>query len=183
MKRSFKIVLIVSLVMNGLLIALAVIGWYNLTPIGTVLNEQRGGAIFTVPDQRAWLTVAHVFDSLGDPPRHSTENPDVQRAFMQNGDIINLPSPELLERLGHDIVASRYFVVDDPESEGRRIVAYLKSQGYEASLIMNAERNLNVGAMGFVTSNAFPHLAIVLRKWGPDMGEPLTSWDWDRHPR
>jgi hypothetical protein len=69
-------------------------------------------------------------------------------------------------------------VVKDPRSEAERVVKFLQDRGYQAHMVIDAEKILNPGAMAFVTSNAFPGWSIVLRKSGPQMGEPLVPWNW-----
>jgi hypothetical protein len=150
----------------------------NLIPLHPVIAELRGGAIMTAPDAKSWHTAVELFNTLGNGPMYTTHNPDVTRAFMRNGEIINLPTPELHAKLGNDIIASRYFVVSDPRMEAERVVKFLQDRGYQARFVIDAEKKLNPGAMAFVTSNAFPGWSIVLRKHGPQMGEPLEAWSW-----
>jgi hypothetical protein len=161
--------ILLALVLGGL-----VLNFISLPPI---LAELHGNSIMTSPNPAAWKTTIELFSSLGDGPAHTTHNPDVVRAFMRNGEIINLPTPELHERLGLDVVASRFFVVEDPRAEAERAVKFLQDRGYEAHYVINAERHISPGAMAFVVSNAFPGWSVVLRKPAPDMGEPLEPWN------
>ncbi len=176
-RRRYWWWLSLSLGLNLLLLSGLFIVIFNLVPLHPVIAELRGGAIITAPDQKAWQTTIALFDTLGNGPIYTTHNPDVRRAFMRQGEIINLPTPELHARLGADIVASRFFVVGDPRSEAQRAVKFLQDRGYQAQYIINAERHLSHDAMAFVTSSAFPHWSIVLRKPGPQMGEPLEPWE------
>jgi hypothetical protein len=170
--------LIVSSVLNVALLAGLVSVALNYVSLPPFIAENRGGAIITAPDGKAWKTTVLLFNRLGNGPKYTTSNTDVTRAFMRNGEIINLPTPELHAKLGLDVVASRYFVVQDPGASARQAAAFLKDRGYSANIIIDAERQLNRGAMAVVTSNAFPHWALVLRKNGPNMGEPLQPWSW-----
>lgn len=167
-----------SVASNAVLLVALVAVSFNLVSLHPVIAERRGGTIMTAPNAAAWKTTVELFNTLGNGPKHTTSNPDVTRAFMRNGEIINLPTPELHDRLGKEVIASRYFVVEEPRSEAERVVAFLKDRGYQARYVIDAERHINPGAMAFVVSDAFPGWSIVLRRSAPQMGEPLEPWDW-----
>jgi len=84
----------------------------------------------------------------------------VLRSIMWDGTIINQSSPEVIQKLG-SAAASIGLVADDPVASANSAADFLRSRGFEANVVLDAEPDLPIA---FVITNAMTATVINFRK-------------------
>jgi hypothetical protein len=79
---------------------------------------------------------------------------------MWDGTIINVPSPEVLQKLGSP-AASIGLVAGNPVASANRAADFLRSRGFDASVVLDAEPELPIA---FLVTNAMTATVLNFRK-------------------
>jgi hypothetical protein len=87
---------------------------------------------------------------------------------MWDGTIINLPSPEVLQKLNSP-AASIGLVADDPIASAHEAADFLRSKGFKAEVILDVEPGLPIA---FVMTDAMMGTVLNFRKHLIHMPQP-----------
>ncbi len=128
--------------------------------------------VFSASSEAGLIALEEVMQLQGQRPRFRADSKGVQRTIFASGTIINHSQPEMLATLG-DPSGALGFVVDDPDSSAREVAALLRSRGFEAEPIYNAEPGLPIA---FVKTDALKGTALVFRKHLLQMGAQPDKW-------
>lgn len=128
--------------------------------------------VFTAKSEAGLIALEEIMRSHGHAPRFRADSEGVQRTIFSNGTIINHPKPHLLAALGNP-AAALGFVVRDPDASAREVAALLRSRGFQAEAIHDAEPGLPIA---FVKTDALSGTALVFRKHILQMGARPDNW-------
>lgn len=109
-----------------------------------------GSRIFTTPSAAAKDAVVSLLARHGVKERFQANSSGILRSIMWDGTIINYAPPDVLHKLGH-AVASIGLVVDDPVASANEAAEFLRSRGFDAEVVLDAEPELPIA---FVVTNA-----------------------------
>jgi hypothetical protein len=130
-----------------------------------------GSRIFTAASPEAKATVVTLLSRYGVRERFQVNTSGVLRSIMWDGTIINCPSPAIIQRLG-SATASIGLVADHPEASAADAAAFLKSRGFSAEVVLDAEPELPIA---FVVSNVFTGTVLNFRKHVIHMPRPSSA--------
>lgn len=134
----------------------------------------RGSRIFTAPSPEAKAAIVALLDRHGIKERFEANSSGIQRTIMWDGTIINYAPPEVLQKLGN-ASASIGIVADDPVASAQDAVALLRSRGFAAEVVLDAEPGIPIA---FVVTDATSGTAFSFRKHMIDMPrDQLVSTD------
>jgi len=85
---------------------------------------------------------------------------EVRRSIMWDGTIINTPSAVVSKKLG-SATSSIGLVAEDPAASAEKAAQFLRSRGFEARVVLDAEPELPIA---FVVTNAMPGTVLNFRK-------------------
>ncbi|HVK50870.1 MAG TPA: hypothetical protein VM469_03920 [Pseudoxanthomonas sp.] len=97
--------------------------------------------------------------------RFEANSTGILRSIMWDGTIINYSPPEVLQKLGH-ASASIGLVSDDPVASAHDAAQFLRSRGFEAKVVLDAEPAIPIA---FVVTNATSGTVLNFRKHLIDM--------------
>lgn len=132
-----------------------------------------GSRIFSAPSAEAKDAVVALLARHGLEERFQFNSPEVLRSIMWDGTIINFSSPAVLQKLG-GAVASIGLVADDPATSAESAAAFLRSRGFEAELVLDAEKELPIV---FVVTNALSGTVLNFRKHVIHLPKPQPARD------
>jgi len=89
--------------------------------------------------------------------------------------VLNCTSPELMKQMDHP-AAGLALRVKDPTRAAQDAVAYLRRQGFEATVLGELDPDVPAGAMVFVATDALPQIMLVFRKHVLKMGKRPVRW-------
>ncbi len=92
--------------------------------------------------------------------RFQMNSSGIRRSVMWDATIINASPPEVLQKLGFPS-ASIGLVATDPEASARAAAKFLRSRGYQARVVRDAEPELPIA---FVITDAMVGTVINFRK-------------------
>jgi len=146
-------------------LALAVFGlalWTYLLASGRnpLPFPDRGSRIFSAPSPEAKDVVVALLAHHGLRERYQFNSSGIQRSILWDGTIINCPPPDVLRKLDA-AGASIGLVSEDPVSEANAAAAFLRSKGFEARVVLDAEPELPIA---FVVTNALSCTVLNFRK-------------------
>lgn len=149
------------LVLAGVVVTL-VLGWTVQVARGmNPLPFPDGGSrIFSAASPAAKDAVVALLSQHGIQERFRFDSKGVLRSILWDGTIINCPSPEVSEKLGHP-TSSIGLVAADPTVSAERAAEFLRSRGFDARVVLDAEPELPIA---FVVSNVMPGSVINFRK-------------------
>lgn len=152
-------------------IALAVLlAWSYLlaTDRNPLPFPDRGSRIFTTPSPEAKDAVVALLARHGLKERFQANSSGILRSIMWDGTIINHAPPDVLEKLGN-ATASIGLVADDPVASANAAAEFLRSRGFEARVVLDAEPALPIA---FVVTNATSGTVLNYRKHVVHMPRP-----------
>lgn len=124
-----------------------------------------GSRIFTTPSPEAKDAMVALLARHGIKERFEANSTGILRSIMWDGTIINYAPPEVLQKLGH-ASASIGLVSDDPVASAKEAAQFLRSRGFEANVVLDAEPALPIA---FVVTNATSGTVLNFRKHVIDM--------------
>ena len=125
----------------------------------------RGSRIFSTPSPEAKDAIVALLARHGINERFEANSTGILRSIMWDGTIINYAPPEVLQKLGH-ASASIGLVADDPEASANDAARFLRSRGFEANVVLDAEPAIPIA---FVVTDATSGTVLNFRKHMIDM--------------
>lgn len=119
-----------------------------------------GSRIFTAASPEAKETIVELLTRHGLKERFQADSSGILRSIMWDGTIINHPPPEVHEKLGRP-AASIGLVADDPVASANSAAEFLRSRGFDARVVLDAEPELPIA---FVVTNTFLGTVLNFRK-------------------
>lgn len=119
-----------------------------------------GSRIFTTPLPEAKDAMVALLARHGIKERFEANSSGILRSIMWDSTIINYAPPEVLQKLGH-ASASIGLVSDDPVASAKEAAEFLRSRGFEANVVLDAEPALPIA---FVVTNATSGTVLNFRK-------------------
>lgn len=127
-----------------------------------------GSRIFSAASPEAKDVVVELLSQHGVHERFQADSSGIRRSIMWDGTIINFAPPEISQKLGLP-AASIGLVANDPEASAREAAAFLRSRGYTARVVLDAEPKLPIA---FVVTDAMVGTVINFRKPISQMPRP-----------
>lgn len=145
----------------GLLIAV-LIGWTALLVVdrNPLPFPDRGSRIFSAASEDAKNSIVELLAMHGVTERFQANSEGVKRSIMWDGTIINLPSADVVQKLGSP-TSSIGLVVDDPVTSANAAADFLRSKGFRADVILDVEPELPIA---FVSTDAMKGTVLNFRK-------------------
>ncbi|TWI07300.1 hypothetical protein [Aerolutibacter ruishenii] len=103
----------------------------------------RGSRIFSTPNPEAKEVMVALLARHGLRERFQANSSGILRSIMWDGTIINQSPPDVNEKLGH-ATASIGLVADDPVASANDAAEFLRSRGFEARVVLDAEPALPI---------------------------------------
>lgn len=150
-----------ALLLIGLFMA-SFIGWTVLLVLGRnpLPFPDNGSRIFSAASAEGKDAIVELLAIHGIKERFQADSGGVRRSIMWDGTIINLPSPEVLQKLNSP-AASIGLVVDDPIASANEAANFLRSKGFKAEVVLDAEPELPIA---FVLTDAMIGTVLNFRK-------------------
>ena len=148
--------LLIGLFMAGLIV------WTVLLTSGRnpLPFPDNGSRIFTAASAEGKDAIVELLAIHGIKERFQANSEGVLRSIMWDGTIINLPSPEVLQKLNSP-AASIGLVADDPIASAHEAADFLRSKGFKAEVILDVEPGLPIA---FVMTDAMMGTVLNFRK-------------------
>jgi len=119
-----------------------------------------GSRIFSASSAEAKEAIVELLSRHGLAERFRVDTSGILRSILWDGTIVNVQPPEVARKLGGG-AASIGLVAGDPEASARAAADFLRSRGYEADVVLDAEPDLPIA---FVTTDAFVGTVLNFRK-------------------
>ncbi len=129
-----------------------------------------GSRIFSASSAEGKAAIVELLERNGIPERFQADSSGIQRSIMGDGTIINYPPPDVVEKLG-GAVASIGLVSADPVASADEAAEFLRSRGFEARVVLDAEPALPIA---FVVTNAMSGTVLNFRKHLIHMPDPTA---------
>ncbi len=140
------VLLLVGLLMAGFILwAVLLASGRNPLPF-----PDPGSRIFTASSAEAKDAVVTLLSMHGIRERFQANSEGVLRSIMWDGTIINLPSPEVAQKLNSP-AASIGLVANDPVASANEAANFLRSKGFKAEVVLDVEPELPIA---FVLTDA-----------------------------
>lgn len=124
-----------------------------------------GSRIFSTPSPEAKDAMVALLARHGIKERFEANSTGILRSIMWDGTIINYAPPEILQKLGN-ASSSIGLVADDPEASANDAAQFLRSRGFQATVVLDAEPAIPIA---FVVTNATSGTVLNFRKHLIDM--------------
>jgi len=136
--------------------------WSYLLAIGRnpLPFPDSGSRIFSASSPEAKDAIVALLARHGLKERFQANSGGVLRSIMWDGTIINQSSPDVLQKLG-SAAASIGLVADDPVASANAAMAFLRSRGFDARVVLDVEPELPIA---FVVTNAMSGTVLNFRK-------------------
>jgi hypothetical protein len=131
----------------------------------------RGSRIFSTPSPEAKDAIVALLARHGVNERFQANSSGILRSIMWDGTIINQAPPDVLRKLGH-ASASIGLVAENPEASAIDAAEFLRSRGFEANVVLDAEPALPIA---FVVTNATSGTVLNFRKHLIHMPRPQRA--------
>jgi hypothetical protein len=133
-------------------IVLAGVGWTCLLARGRnpLPFPDRGSRIFAASSPAAKAAIVELLAGQGLKERFQFNTGGVLRSILWDGTIINHSSPEVIAKL-RSPAASIGLVANEPAKSAEAAAAFLRSRGFEATVVLDAEPGLPIA---FVVTDA-----------------------------
>ena len=140
------ILLLISFLMASLIV------WLGLIVLGRnpLPFPDNGSRIFSAASSEGKDAIVELLAIHGVKERFKADSEAVRRSIMWDGTIINLPSPESLQKLNSP-AASIGLVVDDPIARANEAANFLPTKGFKAEVVLDVEPEVLIA---FVTTDA-----------------------------
>ena len=144
------------------LLAAGLVTWTALLVIGRnpLPFPDFGSRIFSASSEEGKNAIVELLAINGLKERFQANSAEVLRSIMWDGTIINLPSPEIAQKLNSP-AASIGLVADDPVASAYSAADFLRSKGFTAEVILDVEPELPIA---FVSTNAMIGTVLNFRK-------------------
>ena len=158
------VLLLIGLFMAGF------IAWTVLLVLGRnpLPFPDNGSRIFSAASGEGKDAIVELLAIHGIKERFQADTGGVRRSIMWDGTIINLPSPEVAQKLNSP-AASIGLVADDPIASANEAANFLRSKGFKAQVVLDAEPELPIA---FVLTDAMIGTIINFRKHLIHMPQP-----------
>jgi hypothetical protein len=158
------ILLLISFLMASLIV------WLVLIALGRnpLPFPDNGSRIFSAASAEGKDAIVELLAIHGIKERFQANSEGVLRSIMWDGTIINLPSPEVLQKLNSP-AASIGLVADDPIASAHEAADFLRSKGFKAEVILDVEPGLPIA---FVMTDAMMGTVLNFRKHLIHMPQP-----------
>jgi hypothetical protein len=148
-----------------MLLILAFLGlavWTSLLAIGRnpLPFPDRGSRIFSAVSAEAKAAIVGLLSEHGLKERFQFNSSGILRSIMWDGTIINCSPPDVLAKLNSP-GASIGLVAVDPVASADQAAQYLRSRGFDAHVVLDAEPELPIA---FVVTNAMSCTVLNFRK-------------------
>lgn len=132
-----------------------------------------GSRIFAARSAEAQAAIVELLERHGLKQRYWGITSGVRRAILWDWTIISVPSPEVLAKEG-GAACSIGLVVDDPEKAANEAAEFLRSRGFSAEVVLDAEPEIPIT---FVVTDAFIGTALNFRRHAVHFPhpQPLTA--------
>ena len=152
------------------LIFLGVAAWAGLMAAGRnpLPFPDPGSRIFAASSPDAKQAIVDLLAQHGIDERFQIDSSGIRRSIMWDGTIINFSPPEVAAKLGNPS-ASIGLVSADPEASAHAAAAFLKSRGFSAQVVLDAEPALPIA---FVVTDAMVGTVLNFRKHVTEMPTP-----------
>ena len=127
-----------------------------------------GSRIFSASSAEAKDVIVELLSRHGLGERFQFDSSGIRRSIMWDGTIINVQPSDVYRKLGAS-AASIGLVAADPVASAHAAVDFLRSKGFEADIVLDAEPELPIS---FVTTNAFVGTVLNFRKHVIHMPRP-----------
>lgn len=127
-----------------------------------------GSRIFAAASPQAKDAIVSLLAMHGLNARFEFNSTGVRRTIMWDGTIINHSSPAVAQKLG-SATSSIGLVADDPAESAERAAEFLRSRGFEARVVSDAEPELPIA---FVVTDAMPGTVLNFRKHAIHLPRP-----------
>ena len=127
-----------------------------------------GSRIFSASSGDAKDAIVELLNMYGVAERFQADTGGVRRSIMWDGTIINLPDQDVSRKLGSP-AASIGLVAKDPEASATAAAGFLRSRGFTAEVVLDAEPELPIA---FVVTDAFVGTVLNFRKHASQMSRP-----------
>jgi hypothetical protein len=156
-----------------LLVALA--AWTTLLATGRnpLPFPDPGSRIFSAASPQAKDAVVAVLARHGLRERFRFDTDGVGRSILWDGTIINHSSPAVAQKLD-GATSSIGLVADDPAASATQAAEFLRSRGFSARVVLDAEPGLPIA---FVLSDAMPGTVINFRRHVVHLPRPQPAPD------
>ena len=149
------------LLLIGFLMA-SLIAWLILIVSGSnpLPFPDNGSRIFSAASAEGKDAIVELLAIHGIKERFQADSGVVRRSIMYDGTIINLPSPEVAQKLNSP-AASIGLVADDPIASANEAANFLRSKGFKAEVILDVEPEIPIA---FVVTDAMMGTVLNFRK-------------------
>ena len=127
-----------------------------------------GSRIYTAASPEGKDAMVELLTHHGIKERFQADSSGIRRSIMWDGTIINHAPSDVLEKLG-GAVASIGLVATDPVASAKLAAEFLRSRGFEARVVLDAEPALPIA---FVVTNAMAGTVLNFRKHMIHMPSP-----------
>ena len=150
------ILLLISFLMASLIV------WLVLIVLGRdpLPFPDNGSRIFSAASAEGKDAIVELLAIHGIKERFQADSGGVRRSIMFDGTIINLPSPEVAQKLNFP-AASIGLVADDPIASANEAANFLRSKGFKAEVVLDVEPELPIA---FVITDAMMGTVLNFRK-------------------
>ena len=158
------ILLLISFLMASLIV------WLVLIVLGRnpLPFPDNGSRIFSAASAEGKDAIVELLAIHGIKERFQADTGGVRRSIMWDGTIINQPSPEVAQKLNSP-AASIGLVADDPIASANEAANFLRSKGFKAEVVLDAEPELPIA---FVLTDAMIGTVLNFRKHVIHMPRP-----------
>ena len=119
-----------------------------------------GSRIFAASSAEGKSAIVKLLGAHGMGERFRFDTDGVSRSIMWDGTIVNYSSEEVSRKLGN-AAASIGLVVDDPAASANAAADFLRSRGFKAEVVLDAEPELPIA---FVVTDAMAGTTLNFRK-------------------
>ena len=140
----------------------SLIVWLVLIVIGRnpLPFPDNGSRIFSAASAEGKDAIVELLAIHGIKERFQADSGVVRRSIMYDGTIINLPSPEVAQKLNFP-AASIGLVADDPIASANEAANFLRSKGFKAEVVLDVEPEIPIA---FVLTDAMIGTVLNFRK-------------------
>ena len=158
------------IVASAVIAFIAVLTWAGLMAAGRnpLPYPDTGSRIFSARSPESKQVVVDLLAQHGIKERFQADSSGIRRSIMWDGTIINYSPPEVSKKLGNPS-ASIGLVSSDPVASANAAAKFLRSRGYSAHVVLDAEPALPIA---FVVTDAMVGTVLNFRKHVTEMPAP-----------